>query len=60
MENRLATLSQRRYINDLVIRCQERKIELPFEILDKIRDSSLSSASASDIIDDLKFELGWG
>lgn len=60
MENKPATLSQHRCINDLVIRCQERKIELPFEILDKIRNSSLSSTSAKDIIDDLKFELGWG
>jgi len=56
----LATFSQCRYLNTLSQECGRRGVEIPEEIKDKlIAPDKLTSEEASELIDNLKFELGW-
>lgn len=55
----MMTLYQKRHINILLEHCQDRKIEIPEELLEEIEHKNVSAKRASEIIDDLKFELGW-
>ncbi len=55
----MTTPAQRGYIGILLENCEDRGIEISVELLEEIEDNELSIARASEIIDDLKFELGW-
>ena len=55
----ITSRAQRNYLEKLSAKCKERGIEIPVEILEEIDDLELSSLRASEIIDALKFELGW-
>lgn len=57
--NRKATHHQRNYMDVLIKACQRRGIELPVELLEEINDEDLTCRRASEIIDELKFEIGW-
>jgi len=54
------TFPQARYLNTLVQQCRARGVELPEEVWDKLRDlEDLTAEEAGELINDLKFELGW-
>lgn len=56
----MATPAQCDYLRTLWRACAQRGIELPAEVEDKLRDvTGLSNEEAGEIINDLKFELGW-
>ncbi len=55
----MSTFSQRNYINILIRECEKRGIEIPHQLKAEIEEEDLSTPRASEIIDDLKFELGW-
>ena len=54
------TFSQRRYIGDLIAECKKRGMEVPFELLEEVKYRDITKQRASEIIDELKFELGLG
>lgn len=57
---KLATFSQCRYLNTLSQECSRRGIEIPEEIKDQLRaPDKLTGEEAGELIDNLKFELGW-
>ena len=57
---RKTTPAQYEYLNALVQACENRGIELPEEVKDQVRNApELSILEAGELIDDLKFELGW-
>lgn len=57
---RKITFAQARYLNTLAQKCRVDGIDLPEEVLDKLRDlENLTAEEAGRLIDDLKFELGW-
>lgn len=59
MEKRLITPRQKEYILSLMEKCRNRRIEIPEEIIEEIYDmGSVTIEEASDIIENLKFELG--
>lgn len=54
------TFPQARYLNTLAQQCRADGIELPEEVWDKLRDlEELTAEEAGELIEDLKFELGW-
>jgi len=54
------TAAQLRFLELLEQECDNRRIEVPEEIRDQIRSAQyLSREEASELIDALKFELGW-
>ncbi len=54
------TFAQARYLNTLAQQCRADGIELPEEMWDRLRDlDELTSEEAGELIDDIKFELGW-
>ena len=56
----MATFAQIRYLQTLAEKCRERGIELSEEIKDQLRDPQhLSADKAVELIDSLKFEMGW-
>lgn len=56
----MATFAQYRYLQTLAEKCQERGIELPEEVKDQLRNANLlSMEEAAELIDNLKFEMGW-
>ena len=56
----MATFAQCRYLQTLAEKCRERGIELPEEVKDQLRDAQgLSVGEAAELIDNLKFEMGW-
>lgn len=56
----MATFAQCHYLQALAEKCQERGIELPEEVKDQLWDKeNLSNEEAAELIDTLKFELGW-
>jgi hypothetical protein len=58
---RKITFAQARYLNTLAQQCRVDGVELPEEVWDKLRDlNELTAEEAGELIEDLKFELGWG
>lgn len=56
----MATFAQCRYLQTLAEKCRERGIELPEEVKDHLRNANLlSMEEAAELIDNLKFEMGW-
>lgn len=54
------TFAQARYLNTLVLECEKRGIELSEDIREQIvGKQDMGAAEAGELIDDLKFELGW-
>ena len=51
--------AQREYIDTLLEECQDRGTEIPMDLLTEIEDEDICVARASEIIDELKAELGW-
>ena len=51
--------AQNKYIDALIKACQDYRIEIPHDMIEEIEDSDLSVERAGEIIDELKFELGW-
>lgn len=57
---RKITFAQCRYLNTLAQKCRVDGIELPEEAWDKLRGlNDLTAEEAGELINDLKFELGW-
>jgi len=54
----MATYAQSRYINTLLQKCRERGIEIPEEVKERV-SNELTAEEASELIEALKFELGW-
>ena len=55
----MASQEQIQYIYGLLAICKEKGIELPIDLLEELDDGIPSKERASEIIDDIKFELGW-
>lgn len=54
----MAVPGQLHYISVLIEKCGERGIECPYDLIAEIKDG-VDVKRASEIIDELKFELGW-
>jgi len=55
----MASPAQHNYLNILIDACEDYRIEVPYDIREEIEDPDLSVERAGEIIDELKFELGW-
>jgi len=59
MYYRMVSPGQEYYIGVLVETCYDRGVEIPHETMEDIMDPELTSKRANEIINELKFELGW-
>ena len=56
----MITPRQYQYLQALSEMCQEKGIELPEAVKDQLRDKQdLTVEEAAELIDNIKFELGW-
>lgn len=56
----MITPRQYQYLQALVEMCQEKSIELPEEVKDQLcNKQDLTVEEAAELIDNIKFELGW-
>ena len=59
MPEKTCTPAQKHYLRILLQNCDERGIEVPVETEEEIEDGDMTVERASEIIEGLKFELGW-